>query len=179
MQLTSKCSFFILLFLCLCVIAQAQKGDKSLAAGPLLSFPAATESRSSISDLKPGIGLEVLGQYNFSHKSALLLKSTLASWKYKTSLPANRYDRLNFLTLQVGYQYQVHPSGFFIQGLVGSDIDLQDGFKTVSFGIGASKRFKVNDTRFIDVGIDLVGGDAESRVNIKALLCLFRWFKEK
>jgi hypothetical protein len=163
----------LLLFLSgLLAIAHAQKGEKSIAAGPLLSFPLGLESRTT--DLKTGLGAEVIGQYNFSNKSAVLLKTTLTSWAYKENRFAYDTKRLSFFTPQVGYRYQLGASGFFINGLVGVDIDLHDSYTTGSFTLGAGKRFAINEERFFDVGIDLVGADAEERINIKVLVSLFQ-----
>ncbi len=149
--------------------AQAQKGEKSIAAGPLISFPI------GISNLKIGLGLEAIGQYNFSDRSALLLKTNLASWSYKPGLSTDDTRRLTFLTLQGGYRYQFENSGFFINGLVGVDIELADGFSSISFTLGGGKRFIVKNIYFIDTGLDLVGGDAENRINLKAVFSLLRW----
>ena len=172
-------TIFTLLLTGLFIASQAQKGDKSIAAGPLISFPVATESRTGQSDLKPGVGLEAIGQYNFSSRSALLLKITLASWGYKKGAITYDTKRLTFLSLQGGYKFQFGNSGFFVNGLVGSDTELQDGFTTISFTLGAGKRFTVRDDRFIDAGIDLIGGDAEGRVNVKVIFSLIQWLTEK
>jgi hypothetical protein len=163
--------FFLLFLSGLLEAVQAQKGEKNIAAGPLISFPLGLESGTS--DLKIGPGAEIIGQYNFSNRSALLLKTTLTSWAYKESISSYDVKRLSFLTFQGGYRYQFGASGFFIDGLVGVDIDLHDGYTTGSFTLGAGKRF-IKEERFIDVGIDLVGADAEERVNIKVLFSLFR-----
>ena len=166
---------FILLLIGFFGEAQAQKGETSIAAGPLLSFPLGTETQNGKSNLKPGIGLEAMGQYNLSDRSALLLKVTWASWAYKDS--ARYYEgtkRLTLLTTQAGYGYQFGESGFFLNGLVGVDIDFHDGFASASFSVGGGKRFTVQESRFIDVGIDLVGADAQARVNIKGLFSLFQ-----
>jgi hypothetical protein len=165
---------FILLLIALFGEAHAQKGEASIAAGPLFSFPLGTETRSGESDLKPAIGLEAIGQYNVSDRSALLLKVTIVSWAYKDSA-RYYYDtkRLTLLTTQGGYQYQFGESGFFVNGLVGIDIDFDDAFISGSFSLGAGKRFFIKESRFVDVGIDLIGADAPSRVNIKALFSLF------
>ena len=162
----------LLLFMGFCTIAQAQKGEKSITAGPLISFPVATESGYSY--LKPGIGLEAQGQYGVSLKSALLLRATLASWAYKQNAFAFGRNRLSFLTLQGGYKYSFGSSPYFLNGLVGMDVDARDGYATVSFTFGGGRRFLVKETYFIDAGIDFVGGDADSRVNFKALFPLFR-----
>ena len=171
---------FILLLIGHFGIAEAQKGETSFAAGPLISFPLGTESRSGQSDLKTGIGLEGIGQYNFSEKSALILKAILASWSYKESVRSYyENNRLTLLTFQGGYRYQFGASGFFINGLVGVDIDLQDRFTTGSYTLGGGKRFTMKENRFIDAGIDLIGADAQARVNIKVIFSLFRGLAEK
>ncbi len=158
------------------IAAEAQKGEKSITAGPLISFPVATTGQS---DLNPGLGLEATGQYNFSDRSALLLKTALTSWGYKKDVIIYDTKRLTFLTVQGGYKFQFVNSGFFVNGLVGTDNDLQDGFTTISFTLGAGKRFMFKDDRFIDAGIDLVGADAQSRVELKVIFRLFHWLAEK
>ena len=169
-------SILILLFTALFGAAQAQKGEKSIAAGPLISFP--LELEGTTGDLKPGLGIETIGQYNFSKKSALLLKMTFASWGIKNEAYGYETKRLNFLTFQGGYQYQFGSSGFFINGLLGADIDLQDGYTTGCFTLGIGKRFMIKNDRFIDAGIDLMGADAQERINIKIIFSLFRWLAE-
>ncbi|MDP4107494.1 MAG: hypothetical protein Q8935_21380 [Bacillota bacterium] len=168
---------FTLILVGLFGVAQAQKGDKSIAAGPLISFPIGSDGFPSI--LKTGGGLEAIGQYNFSNRSALLLKMNLTSWGYKERMSGYGPRRLTFLSLQGGYKYQFGSSGFFINGLAGTDIDLGDRFSTISFTLGAGKRFTVKDDRFIDVGVDLAGGDAEGRVNFKVIFSLIQWLKGK
>lgn len=162
----------ILLLAGLSGAAQTQKGEKSIAAGPLISIPLGLETQGSA--YNTGFGAEIVGQYNFSVKSALLLKTTLATWGIKNSNSRFETNRLTLFTVQGGYKYQFHPSGFSISGLVGVDVDLSDSFTSVSFTLGAGKRFFLKNDRFIDVGIDFVGADAEERVNIKALFSLFR-----
>jgi len=170
-QFIIKTILVLLLLSGLFEVAQAQKGEKGIAVGPLISFPLGLESRSS--DLRTSLGAEIIGQYNFSIRSALLLKTTLASWAYKERMSSYYAKRLSFLTFQGGYRYQFGESGFFIDGLVGVDIDLRDSYTTGSFTIGTGKRFK-KEERFIDVGIDFVGADAEERLNFKVLFSLFR-----
>jgi hypothetical protein len=165
---------FLLVLSGLSGTAHAQKGEKSIAAGPLISFPLALGYSGS--RLKIGPGAEVIGQYNFSNRSAFLLKSTLTSWAYNQLPSAYDANRFSLLAFQGGYRYQFGNSGFFMDGLVGFDNDLQDGYNTVAFTIGAGKRF-VRKKGFIDVGIDIVGGDADARINAKVLFSLFRWSK--
>jgi hypothetical protein len=172
-----KTAIILLLVTGLSAQAEAQKGEKSIAAGPLISFPLGLESRGS--HYKTGLGAEILGQYNVSNRSALLLKITLASWAYKERYVLYGAKRLSFLTLQGGYRYRFGTSGYFMDGLVGVDMDLHDSFTSVSFTLGAGKRLIVNEERFFDVGIDFVGGDAEERLNIKVLFTLFRYHGEK
>lgn len=163
----------ILLFLLIVGLledAHAQKGEKSIAVGPLISFPLGLES--GITDLKPGPGAEIIGQYNLSNKSAVLLKTTLTSFAYKEVRSSMGGQRFSLLSLQGGYRYQFGASGFFVDGLVGVDIDLQDSFTTGAFTLGTGKRF-IKKERFIDVGVDLVGADTEARFNIKVLISLF------
>jgi len=167
----TKTIFLLFLLSGLFEAVYAQKGEKTVAAGPLISFPLGLESGTS--NFKIGVGAEIIGQYNFSNRSALLLKTGLTSWAYKESVSNYYSKRLSLLTLQGGYRYQFGESGFFIDGLVGPDIDLRDSYSSASFTLGAGKRFTKKE-RFIDVGIDFVGADAEERVNIKVLFSLFR-----
>ena len=163
---------FIVLLKGLLGVAHAQKEEKSIAAGPLISFPLGFETGTT--DFKTGLGAEIIGQYNFSEKSALLLKMTLASWGIKDGAFGYETNRLNFLTLQGGYNYQFGTSGFFINGLVGVDIDLYDSYGSAFFTLGVGRRFMVKNDRFVDVGVDLIGADAEERLNIKVVFSLFR-----
>ena len=169
--LVKKTVLFLFLFSGIFEVVQAQKGEKIIIAGPLISFPLGLESGTS--NINPGIGVELIGQWNISNRSALLLKTTLASWGYKEHITAYDANRFSLLTFQAGYRYQFGIAGFFVDGLVGLDLDLHDSYTTGSFTLGVGKRF-INKERFIDVGIDLVGGDAEERVNIKILFSLFQ-----
>lgn len=176
---------FLLLLSGLLKAAQAQKGEKSIAAGPLLSFPLASNTWTGKSYLKTGFGLEGIGQYNFSEKSALLVKATLASWAYKdkviTDSVLTHYGnkRLTFLTFQGGHRYQIGTSGFFINGLIGADIDMHDRSITGAFTLGAGKRFLMKKDRFFDAGIDLVTGHTQTRLNIKVMFSIFQRLAEK
>lgn len=167
---------FLLVLLGLSGTAQAQKGEISIAGGPLISIPIALGSWGS--PLKIGPGAEIIGQYNFSNRSAFVLKTTVTSWAYKEEVSANDAQRFSLLSLQGGYRYQFGASGFFVDGLLGVDIDTQDDYNTGVFTIGACKRF-LKKKGFIDVGIDIVGADADERINVKVLFSFFRWNKEK
>lgn len=152
--------------------AQAQKGEKAITAGPLVSIPLGLETRTS--NIKTGFGVEVMGQYNFTYGSAILLKVSAVSWAYKARISPYDPQRVIYLTFQGGYRYQFGRSGFFIDGLVGFDSDFSERYTSGSFTLGTGKRFILNDKRFFDVGIDFVGGDGEERINVKVLFSLFR-----
>ena len=152
-------------------VVQAQKGEKTLTGGPLISIPLGLESGTS--DINPGIGVELIGQWNISNRSALLLKTTLASWGYKERMTTYGDNRFSLLTFQGGYRYLFGTAGFFADGMVGIDLDLNENYTTGCFTLGLGKRF-INKGRYIDVGIDLVGGDADERLNIKVLFSLFQ-----
>jgi hypothetical protein len=148
----------------------AQKGEIQFAAGPLISFPLGLEGFGT--NIKIGPGAEIIGQYNFTNRSAFLLKATLHSWKYKEPVPSYGPKWYSILALQGGYRYQFSPSGFFIDGLVGIDIELNDPYNLGAFTLGFGKRF-LRDKRFIDVGMDIVGADGEERINLKVLFNIF------
>jgi hypothetical protein len=148
----------------------AQKGEIQFAAGPLMSFPLGLEGFGT--NIKIAPGAEIIGQYNFTNRSAFLLKATLHSWRYKEPVPSYGAKRYSILALQGGYRYQFGTSGFFIDGLVGVDIELNESFNSGAFTLGFGKRF-IKEKRFIDVGMDIVGADAEERINIKVLFSIF------
>src|SRR4051794_27905613 len=129
---------FLLLLVILIQSVRAQKGHKSISGGPLISFPLQTPELAAY---KTGIGLEITGQYYLASRSSLLLQIGL------TSLGAKYGESLTILSLKGGYKYDIGPSGFFINGLVGTDIYNGPG---ASFTLGGGKRFSVKDVYFID-----------------------------
>jgi len=153
---------FLLLLVILFQSARAQKGYKSISAGPLISFPVESPERGMY---KTGIGLEITGQYYLARRSSLLLQIGL------TSLGAKYEENLTIISLKGGYKYDIGSSGFFVNGLVGTDI--YNGWAP-SFALGGGKRFSVKDIYFIDAGIDLIGGDTQARVNIKAAFSILQ-----
>jgi hypothetical protein len=169
-----KSTLLILFITGLASSINAQKGEKNIFVGPLVSLPVGGD-RFGSTNLKPGLGLEVSGQYGLSDPSALLVQAGFTSWRYKESV-ANFYQArsLNFLIIHGGYRYYFGSSGFFINGLAGVDIDLDDSFTTISFNLGAGKRIKINENRNMDLGLDFIGADAENRVNIKALFNIWK-----
>ena len=149
----------LLLLVILFQSVRAQKGYSSISAGSLISFP--LESHA----YKTGIGLEITGQYYLASRSSLLLQIGL------TSLGAKYGENLTIISLKGGYKYDIGPSGFFVNGLVGTDIYNGPG---ASFTLGGGKRFFVKDVYFIDAGIDLIGGDTQQRVNIKVAFSILQ-----
>jgi hypothetical protein len=153
--------------------AKAQKGEKSIAAGLLLALP---ENRNIIRyddrSSNMGVGLEGIGQYNFTQKSAALLQLQLTLF--------NGYRNDNFqlkvrpliLSLRGGYRYQFTTSGFYANALAG----LESYGLGTSATLGVGKRFTVKDRYFLDTGIDYTGGFIR-RYNIKAVFSLLRTSK--
>ena len=101
----------LLLLVSLFENVRAQKGYKSISAGTLISFPVESQAHDIY---KTGIGLEITGQYHLASRSSLLLQIGL------TSLGAKYGESLTILSLKGGYKYDIGPSGFFINGLVGT-----------------------------------------------------------
>ncbi len=160
----------LLLLVSLSSSVHAQKGDKNISAGPLVSFPLETQQ---IPGYKTGVGVEVTGQYYLATKSSLLLQLGLTSLGRKETL--NSYDKnLTLFSLKGGYRYDIGSSGFFINALLGADIETGDAFASASFTVGGGKRFVVKDSYFIDAGIDYIDGDTESRLNIKVAFSIFQ-----
>jgi len=104
---------FVLLLFTFLTNAQAQKGAKSIAAGPLLSFPIRLYNLDF--SLRPGVGVEAIGQYYFTNKSSLLLQTSLASFHGRNPYRDYREQRLSIFSLSGGYQYQLSNTGFFYQ----------------------------------------------------------------
>ena len=151
----------LLLLVSLFESVRAQKGHTSISAGSLISFPL-----EPYGYYKTGVGLEITGQYYLASRSSLLLQIGL------TSLGAHYEESLTILSLKGGYKYDIGASGFFVNGLVGTD--MYDGLAAPSLTLGGGKRFSVKDVYFIDAGIDLIGGDTQQRVNIKAAFSIFQ-----
>ena len=155
----------LLLLVSLFESVRAQKGYKSISAGPLISFPLQSHE---LAIYKTGIGLEITGQYYLASRSSLLLQIGYTSLGAK---PGSYQENLKLISLKGGYKYDIGPSGFFVNGLVGTDIYNGPG---ASLTLGGGKRFSVKDVYFIDAGIDLIGGDTPERVNIKVAFGIFQ-----
>ncbi len=85
--------FFIFRTVC------AQKGDKSISVGPLVAFP--NQISENMDYLKTGVGLEGIGQYNFTDQGSMLLQIQLTHI-------TNRYSNDNGASASIkgGYRYQ-------------------------------------------------------------------------
>jgi hypothetical protein len=172
-----KRTLFLLLLSGLLEAVQAQKGEKSIAAGVLVALP---ENKNIIySDGRTwnmGVGLEGIGQYNFTQKSAALLQLQLnrftgydfGYFNYPNVLTKVHISAMT-LSLRAGYRYQFTPSGFYANVLAGVE---SNGLYT-SAALGVGKRFKVKDIYFLDTGIDYTGGFIR-RYNIKAVFSLLK-----
>lgn len=159
----SKKTLILILVVSLVKVAAAQKGEKSISAGPFLSFP-----QKLYGYPKVGLGLEVGGQYNFTNHSSLLLQSQLYSYSRKQYY----YDNLTFLSLKGGYRFQFNNSGIYTNALAG--IDLEFPYPGIGLTVGAGNRFKLKDAFFIDAGIEYVEVNPLRRLNIKATFGLLR-----
>jgi hypothetical protein len=155
--------------------AEAQKGEKSIAAGILVALP---ENKNIIYDngmWNMGVGLEGIGQYNFTQKSAALLQLQITRYtghreyyfepNVRTSNPTSAVS----LSFKGGYRYQFTASGFYANVLAGVE---SNGLYT-SAALGVGKRFTVKDIYFLDTGIDYTGGFIR-RYNIKAVFSFLR-----
>src|SRR5690349_2832853 len=93
---------FLTCFLSFFKGVEAQKGEKSISAGPLISFPFRTSGMES--DLKTGAGLEATGQYNISNKSALLVQTSFTYFGIKKGI--NTFaESIRLISLKGGYKY--------------------------------------------------------------------------
>jgi len=156
----------LLYFLFITTQLLAQKGQASLSVGPLLSFPVAQYSNVS----KVGYGAELNGQYGISAKGDLAVRATVLHYTDDYA-----YDPLKLLNLQGGYRYQFGASGFYLNGLAGTELDLSNGFATIVITVGGGKRFTFNNGRQLDVGVDYLAGDIwVNALNLKAAILLFK-----
>ena len=160
---------FIINYLSLFGVAWAQKGEKSISAGILLAFPASEQVGNNYINPGTGVGVEGIGQYNFTNKSSILLQLQLTHYG-STYI----YRGFTGLSLKGGYRYQLPNSGFYANVLAGVEQD-SDGYLYTSAALGVGKRFAIKDkeVHFIDVGADYVVGTM-NRLNIKAVLGLLK-----
>jgi hypothetical protein len=176
----SKTVIIAMILVSLFGAVQAQKGEKSISAGPFLCFP--SRGYGYFFDYGSGKGLEISGQSNFTNKSSILIQSQLSYYR-----PQAGINNLTLLSLKGGYRYQFGNSGIFTNVLAGilkefgGDINSHFGHgnKSLSFTVGAGKRFTIRKVSFIDAGIEYIDGDGITRTNIKATISLLRRPKMK
>jgi hypothetical protein len=154
-----KTTALLILFMLLLGDLHAQKGERSLAAGLLLAFPEKYSRYRDFTNWKTGVGIEGIGQYNLSEKSALLLQLQVIRFSGRyysgfTEFPMHEFSA----AVKGGYRYQFDPSGFFINALVG--YELSSGYTPAALGVG--KRFLLHNSRFLDAGIEYAGGEISS-----------------
>jgi hypothetical protein len=154
--------------------AEAQKGEKSIAAGVLVAVPTNTNLIYE-GDLywNAGVGIEGIGQYNFTRTSAALLQLQFTRFIGEAFYYPETYTRTYNLSisLKAGYRYQFTASGFYANALAGFESD------DICTALGVGKRFKVKDIYFLDTGIDFTNGFIK-RFNIKAVFSIFKRPKE-
>ena len=158
-------------------VVQAQKGEVSIGAGPLLSFGTKAFTHGQ---LNTGLGLEVGVQYNFTDRSATVAEAGFASFSVKKRIGpvmGTRY-RNSVNSFKIGYRYTFGATGIYSNILYGID-DYQDpleGTSTISI-LGIGKRFTFKNLHFIDAGVDWISS-IYPRFNIKATFGL-RFPKDK
>ena len=171
-------SIILLLITALSAKAEAQKGEKSIAAGLLVAFPVNHTVYSDYRTWNIGVGLEAIGQYNFTKKSAALLQLQLTRFTgyryyyYDNNRYTHHSTSFISLSLKGGYRYQFTTTGFYANVLVGVEQGGR-GYYNTSTALGVGKRFPVKDIYFIDAGLDYVSGNI-NRYNIKAVFSLRR-----
>lgn len=167
----------VLVFIGCIGAAQAQQDVASIAAGPFVAVPARWSNVSN-NYLKLGGGLVIIGQYNLSNRSALLLQPGLAVYGTKPSLDYT--GRSIFISsLYGGYKYSFGSAGYFLNGLAGFSSYSVHHISSTDFVLGGGKRFIIKDASFIDAGVDFVFGDTDNRFNIKVAFSLLRRPKVK
>jgi hypothetical protein len=148
----------------------AQKGEKSIAAGLFVAFPDKQSTYVDFTRWKTSIGVEAIGQYAFSNKSALLfqLQAVRLSGDHFNGSVEHPTHELS-TALKGGYRLQLYPSGFFINALVG--LELNRGNTTGTLGLG--NRFELPDNRYLDIGVEYTEGYLKT-YRLRAVFSLLR-----
>lgn len=165
----NKLKVMALIFVCAFETVDAQRGEKSISVGPVISFP--TEPRDNRTT---GLGVEGDGQYGFSDESSAVVQLRLTYFGKNKQYLAGEYFRNRgggALSLKGGYRYQFSNSGFYGNVLIG--IEQQEGAFVAGAVIGGGKRIPIKDVYFIDAGFDY-GINAGSTFNIKATFSVLR-----
>src|SRR5688500_19934747 len=89
-------------FLCLCGAVWSQKGETSIASGPVISFP--LKSYEYPSYLKTGAGLELVGQHNFSNRSSFLTDLGWAFYRVRPQPDSYEIDDRSIFSSKLGYK---------------------------------------------------------------------------
>ena len=100
----SKIIVIVIIFVSLFEAVQAQKGEESISAGPVLVFP-----MSTFDNVATGIGLEVDGQYSFTDKSSALIQLQLTRFARIYNYYYNGFDHGAhiYLSLKGGYSIKL------------------------------------------------------------------------
>ena len=165
---------FLILVLSFFNVAEAQEGETTVSAGPLLSFP--LDERNFSTQLNTGVGVEIIGQYNFSDRSSFILQTNWASYgtKPKEGMDTGTHSRKTIFSLRAGYRYQFGASGFFTNIQGGIEKYSDSDFNSSSIALGVGKRFLVKDSYYIDAGVDCVSRTTDVVFNLKVLFSFFR-----
>ncbi len=158
---------FILIIVTSSQVVQAQKGEVSISAGPLLSF--GTKAYAYV-QLTTGRSLEAAGQYNFTNRSAGVTEAGISSFIVKDRTgpnPETRY-RKQISSFKIGYRYTFGATGIYSNILYGIDGygNSIEGSSAISI-LGVGKRFTLKNLYFIDAGVDWISS-IYPRLNIKA-----------
>ena len=149
----SKTIICLLSFIMLWGKSEAQKGDKSIAAGVLVALPV-SDPYSPYESWNTGFGIEGIGQYNFSNKSSLLLQFQAIYFSSQQNYaPSSFSTSIITLALKGGYRYDFTPNGFYANFLIG--LELKELLTPATLGVG--KRFLLGN-HFIDAGVEYTGG---------------------
>ena len=150
----------------------AQKGETSLAAGVLVAFPQ-SDPYTLYTSWSTGLGVEAIGQYNFTNKSSALLQLQVIHFAGTTSYAFSEHEpRFTSVALKGGYRIDISPYGFYANALIGFEFNKM--FTPATLGIG--KRFQVG-RNFIDLGGEATGG-VIPHYNIRAVYSLLRKTRE-
>ncbi len=152
---------------------KAQKGEKSIAAGLVVAFPVNRVIYSDDRSFNSGVGLEAIGQYNFTEKSAALLQLQLTRFTGE-AFYGGGYRSTSFISssLKGGYRCKFNTKGLYGNALIGVESS-SDGSSYIAAALGLGKRFPIKDVYFIDAGLDYIVGNI-NRFNIKAVFSLLR-----
>ncbi len=108
----SRRLIFLIILIIFFQVVQAQKGEVSVSAGPLLPF--GTNFYPNVR-LKTRLGLEAGVQYNFTNRSAGVAEAGISSFIIKDRTgpnPGTRY-RKQINSFKIGYRYTFGETGIY------------------------------------------------------------------